>query len=397
MRQLIVTGGYPCSTHTFVIRDVAASLAAGHEVYVLAPNDGDAAGGTTAKALGMPDQKHLIYGNYHNSSIFSPGFCRFGARVRSVADAARYGRVLAERRKTFFCEVLSCLPRLDLVHAHFSGWAFEVALPLSQILGVPLTVTVHDSHEQLRQRELGMLQRLQASAAGLALVSESSKAIGVKRTGSDERLRVIYNGIDLSEFPENAEVSPGMGINILSVGRLANGKRIDEGIRIFGQLKSRSHGCHYRIIGEGPERARLQALANQLGLDTSITFHGNLEHAQVRRRLVESDILLHPGVDESFGLVVAEAMAAGKPVVAARSGAIPELLADQESGYLYPSGDESLAVKYLAGLVDNNKRRLAMGRYARKVVEDKFSWTLHRHLMHRLWADAIAHHTRKYT
>ena len=389
MRQLIVAGGYPYSTHTFVIRQISASLAAGHDVYVLASNHGDKAGESTALKLGMPNQDHLIYGDYSKSKLFSPSLCRFSSRVRTVADAAWYGKIMAERRKTFFCEVMSRLPKLDLIHANFAGWAFEVALPLSQILQIPLTVTVHNNHEQLRRRELETLKQLQRHAKALALVSESSKRIWTERTSSDARLRVIYNGIDLSEFANSEPSKPGSSINILTIGRLAKEKRFDEGIRIFKKLKNQFSDCHYHIIGDGPERANLEALAKKLELGESITFYGTLSHEQVREKLFDSDILLHCGIDESFGLVITEAMAAYKPVVATNSGAIPELICDKASGYLYDPGNEEQALGYLIQLTNNAEQRLAMGVNGREVVERKFSWQSHMQQMEKLWRDAL--------
>ncbi|ALP54062.1 hypothetical protein Tel_13495 [Candidatus Tenderia electrophaga] len=390
MRQLIVTGGYPYSTHTFVIREIAASIAAGNEVYVLASNRGDKAGATLAARLGMPDPAHLLYGDYANSRLFAPSLCRFGRRVRSAADVAVYGRRLAERRKTFFCHALSRLPRLDLIHANFAGWAFEVGMPLSQILDIPLTITVHNNHEQLRRRSLHSLQALQQRAAALALVSRSSQRIWAQRTGSEHRLRVIYNGIELSEFPDRQPDTADSAPRLISIGRLAREKSIDEGIRIFSRLKQKFHDCIYHIIGDGPERAELESLANRLGYRESIIFHGTLTHEQVRKQLANSDILLHTGVDESFGLVITEAMAAYKPVVASNSGAVPELITHGETGYLYEPGNEDRALNYLTSLAADAEMRNKLGRQGHKVVEERFSWPAHMERMEQLWLDALA-------
>ncbi len=162
-----------------------------------------------------------------------------------------------------------------------------------------------------------------------------------------------------------------------------------EQLRIFKHLKDKVPGYHYHIIGDGPEREHLEALVKKLGLGDSITLHGILTHEQVRENLFNSDILLHPGVDESFGMVITEAMAACKAVVATNSGAIPELIADKTSGYLYDPGNEDQALKYLIELSNNSEKRLALGVNGREVVENKFSWESHMQQMETLWHDAL--------
>lgn len=316
---------------------------------------------------------------------------RYTRDIRAAAMRDHFGRLLAERRKTFFAKLMK-LPRIrevELIHAHFMGWAFEVALPLGQILQVPVTLTVHNV--DLPTRRLTELEYMQQHAAKIVLVSEAYKQIWVDRTGSLDRLVVVPNGVELSEFSRTPTIrTPEKGLKIISISRLVPGKRIADALKALARLRDDSVQFSYVAIGEGPERAALEQLAHQLGLDNQVAFPGAKPHAEVVKELCAADILIHPSEWESFGIAVVEAMAAGVPVIAARSPGPSDTVNHGVTGFLYTPGDVDMLSNHLQQLVNEPVLRQRFAEIGQVRARERFSWDAHMGKMLELWQAALA-------
>ena len=390
LKQLVVTPSFPFSTHTFVTREIASVIAAGHSMTVLAPTYGDVEGQVLSDRLGVK-QDEVIYLDAPSCPVWSPGFRRYTRPVREVAMRSHYGRLLGERRKTFFAKLLG-MPRIrevELIHAHFMGWAFEVALPLGQLLDVPVTLTAHNF--DLPTRRLDELLYIQQHAARVVLVSQEYHRIWSERTGSSDSLTVVPNGIDLSEFPtQYVPQQPENGLKIISISRLVPGKRIADALYALAKLLDQGIEFKYVSIGEGPERAALEQLAAQLGLTERVSFRGAMPHEVVVRELSASDILLHPSEWESFGITVAEAMAARISVIAARSPGPSDIVEHGVTGFLYEPGDVDVLANYLHRLAADPAIRKKFGELGHARVIEKFSWEAHMVQMFKVWQAASA-------
>ncbi|OYY94874.1 MAG: hypothetical protein B7Y41_04770 [Hydrogenophilales bacterium 28-61-23] len=390
MKQLVVTPSFPFSTHTFVTREIASTVSAGHAVTVLAPTSGDAEGQVLADRLGVKLEE-VIYLDAAACPVFSTSLKRYGRSIRKSAMRGHYGRLLAERRKTFFTRLLR-MPRIrevEQIHAHFMGWAFEVALPLGQLLNVPVTLTVHNV--DLPSRAIDELLYLQRYAARIVLVSQAYHRIWAERTGTSDRLAIVPNGIELAEFAAGSDAPPGAArLNIISISRLVPGKRIGDVLYALANLRDQSIDFSYVSIGEGAERTALEQLAARLGLTDRVTFLGAMPHAAVVKALCASDILLHPSEWESFGIVVAEAMAANVAVIAARSPGPGEIVQHGVTGFLYEPGDVETLSVHLKRLAADPELRKQFGELGRVRVLNQFSWAAHMSQMLELWRDTIS-------
>jgi N-acetyl-alpha-D-glucosaminyl L-malate synthase BshA len=143
-------------------------------------------------------------------------------------------------------------------------------------------------------------------------------------------------------------------------------KRVDDVVRIFAEVQ-RVRPAVLLLIGDGPERSRVEALARQLGLSHMVVFVGKmLSFVELLRA---SDVFLMPSESESFGLAALEALSCGVPVVASDVGGIPEVVLDGEVGYLAPVGDvATMADRVLRILADGDLRaRLSRAARARAV------------------------------
>jgi glycosyltransferase involved in cell wall biosynthesis len=395
MKQLVVTGSFPYTSQTFVTREVASTLKAGHDVHVLAPTTGDAMGEEFCARVGFPIER-VIYKNHSRARVLSVDFNRFTTKVADAAMRKVYGFMLGERRKSYFCELIKD-PRVrnaDLIHAHFVGWGYLVAVPLARILDIPVTVTAHEV--ELPDVEPETLRYVQRHADFITIVSSEYLRHWVHLTGSKEKLRVVHNGVDLGEFELRAiaQRSRSERVRIVSVARLVPHKRVADGIKAMRQLLDRGIDAEYRIVSDGPQRERLEALRSELGLNDRVHFLGFLPRAALVSELVAADVLLHPSEAEGFGIAVVEGMAAELPVVVAASGGVKDIVEHGSFGYLYEPGNIGALTEYLAALASDPAKRRLFGSAARAAAESRFSWEGHMTAMFAVWEQALASNRR---
>jgi glycosyltransferase involved in cell wall biosynthesis len=179
-----------------------------------------------------------------------------------------------------------------------------------------------------------------------------------------ERLVVVPEPIDLAEWRRRfaAAVRPvPMWPTVLSVARMYPRKRLEDLLRAAVVLRRRIPGVRVRIVGEGPESARLRALHAALGLGETVALLGDISRQALAVEYVGADCFCLPTVQEGFGLVFAEAMAAGLAVVACRAAAVPEIVEDRRTGLLVnPRSPEELAMA-LETLLKNPGLRAELG------------------------------------
>jgi glycosyltransferase involved in cell wall biosynthesis len=187
-----------------------------------------------------------------------------------------------------------------------------------------------------------------------------------------DRIAVVPEPIDLSEWRHRFTGAPrrtGGPSTVLSVARMYPRKRLEDLIHAAAPLSSRIPDVRVRIVGDGPESARLRSLTRRLGLTAVVTFLGEVTWSQLAVEYVGADCFCLPTVQEGFGLVFAEAMAAGLPIVACRAAAVPEIVEDGRTGLLVsPKAPDELA-KAMENLLTNATLRAALGAAGQRRVE----------------------------
>jgi glycosyltransferase involved in cell wall biosynthesis len=182
---------------------------------------------------------------------------------------------------------------------------------------------------------------------------------------------------DLSRVTAVAPRSPAAhrDVRFVSCGRLLHWKGFELGMRAFARADIPE--SRYWLIGDGPERGRLESLARELGVGPRVRFLGALPREQTLRQMGDCDVLLHPSLHESGGLVCLEAMAMGKPVVCLKLGG-PAIQVTDGSGFAIPGEDPDQAVRDIARamrrLSDDADLRLRMGETARQIARERFAW-----------------------
>ena len=159
--------------------------------------------------------------------------------------------------------------------------------------------------------------------------------------------RVVPEAIDMAAWKEllarnPAETEPGK-FTVLTVCRFYPRKRLPLLLEAAEKLRQEIPALEFRIVGDGPERGRLHALLGEMHLEDTVRWLGNLSADDLAREYNRCDVFCLPSVQEGFGIVFLEAMAAGKPIVAANAAAVPEvvpqgLLVEPESGAALAEG-----------------------------------------------------------
>lgn len=189
------------------------------------------------------------------------------------------------------------------------------------------------------------------------------------------RIRVVPPGFDVERW-QHAFAGPqpqsGDRLTILCVARMYPRKNHAGLLRAVALLRPSFPDVAVRIVGDGPEHGRLQRLTERLGLGGTVKFLGQVPFGQLVAEYAASDVFCLPSLQEGFGLVFAEAMTAGKPIVACNAGATPEVVIPGENGRLsIPGSDRALADDLAALLRDPDLRR-RLGEANRRQAPHRF-------------------------
>ncbi|HLL77128.1 MAG TPA: glycosyltransferase family 4 protein [Pyrinomonadaceae bacterium] len=259
-----------------------------------------------------------------------------------------------------------------------------IALALAPLFRVPYVLHVYGTdlcakgRSRLAQWLAVTSLRRAGSVVGISDFSLSCAArLGVKQPA----LVKILPPVDARRFrpPEGGAraslpaVEAAAGPLLLTVARLVPRKGHDAVIRALPLVLRRLPGTTYLIVGEGPERNRLEALATELGVAGSVRFCGAVEDVVPYYQacdlfVMASRTLREEGEVEGFGIAFCEASACGKPVVGGRSGGVGEAVVDGVTGLLVPPDDPEALASAITGLLDDRERSARMGGRGREWV-----------------------------
>ena len=272
--------------------------------------------------------------------------------------------------------------RFDILHVH------EPLMPLLPWFALrqstaPVVATFHTYREQghrwyRRYRRLlaPLMRRIHARLA----VSEAARRTVTHDFPGD--YEVVPNGIDVGRFrqattrPPSASGSPRV---VLFVGRLEPRKGVDRLIRAMTIVQAQAADARLVIVGDGPDRAALESLARDACIDA--TFTGRVPEEALPDFYHAADLVCSPALgDESFGIVLLEAMASARPIVATRIDGYAELLSRADCARLVEVDDTTALARELTTLLDAPRLRSVLGERGRMFVRN-YDWAaISRHL-----------------
>lgn len=343
----------------FLWRLAEALIDRGHPVSVVAPADH---GETGEPMLGkvrvrrvryaIPSWESLAYhGAMHRSATSPLGMIAFIRLVRAMGRA-----VTEEVRAT----------GASIIHAHW--WVpGGLAVRLGDRALRPYLVTLHGT-------DVALARRLPMGRAAMGWVLRPAAAVTAVSSflaeTAAEALHVPAHTIPLTPMPLalGRSADPDAGRHgAIFVGRLTQQKGVHLLLEALAILKREGAPTDLTIVGDGPERSALKARAIAHGL--VVTFTGFIAPELVAGQLRDKRVFVLPALDEGLGLVVAEALTQGVPVVATRSGGIPDLLTDPDAGILVPPSDPMALAAAIRRVLKEERFRVGAWRAGRALAE----------------------------
>jgi glycosyltransferase involved in cell wall biosynthesis len=307
-----------------------------------------------------------------------------------TAGAFLFARVVPRVRK------LHAAQPFDLIHAHGALPCGHAAMLLSRELNIPFVVSVHGldaySTVQVSGRAGEQCRRISGrvfnASRSVICVSEHVRDAVVKGMTQGCRTSVVYNGVDPERFSPAPDPVPASG-KILSVGNLIPIKRHDHLIRSVATLAAEIPSLELDIIGDGPERGRLAALAADCKVGDNVHFRGRQSRTRVAEAMRNCTIFALPSRYEGLGCVYLEAMACGKPVVGCRGQGISEVIEDARNGFLVAPENQKELESVLSGLLRDPTRRRDSGRAARETVLHGFTLNQQAENLMRIYRESV--------
>ncbi len=369
-------GGIESSNHLVVTK--LAQL--GHDVQLIVFN----ATGIAEYAEGLDVETHIapiwsfatmnsLTGIFLNTALFR-------AHARLVHKVIRrfhpQGMIMTENRANLF----------------WGGWAERIGVPYVSYSSTPRFAT-RAGHASLRGRiRYGLWQRVLRSyraAAALLVASESTRqAIRDAAPELATPIGLAPHAVDDAFLAQPADPAKAASLRqqygipedhfvLLTVTRVTEDKGVDDGLRaITGLPRNERDRVTYLIVGDGPDRSKLEHLRDALGLGRHAIFAGTIDHREVVDYFDIANVFLLPsrrGKMESFGIVFAEAGARGKPSIAYRVGGVPEVIDHEQTGFVLPMADTNAMRDRIHQLLHEPELARGMGHAARDKVERCYS------------------------
>jgi phosphatidylinositol alpha-1,6-mannosyltransferase len=236
-------------------------------------------------------------------------------------------------------------------------------------------------------RELTWLQtRVHRRAAALLANSHHTARMLEDLGNAPGKISVVHPGVDVDRFKPRVgradmrrRLLSGDELMLLTVGRLQARKGHDLVLQALAASRSSLPHMRYVIVGDGPERARLEELTSELALGELVTFAGEMPAADLPACYAAADVFVHPnrveaGDFEGFGIVFLEAAASGLPVIGGRSGGVGEAVEEGVTGWLVGGRDPAELGSKMLALFASADLRARMGGAGRTRVASGFTW-----------------------
>ncbi len=273
----------------------------------------------------------------------------------------------------------------DVVHTHQIG-ALIYTGPAARREKVPVVVHTEHINNVAKHRSLSKRARIRLlwGLAGsyadrfFCVSDDIADAVKAYRTVPGRKVVVVPNGIDTAAFATKGgceslrrDLGISHGVPVIgTVGRLNEVKSQDLLIRSFAQVSNHDLKPHLLLVGDGPERHRLQQLAEDLGISDRVRFAGYQSRPEQFLQIM--DIFALTSRLEGMPLVILEAWAAGLPVVASRVGGVPKMIAQGQTGLLFDSGDEAALTEAMDRLLAHPDEVQRLGEAGREYVRSRF-------------------------
>ncbi|CCO07104.1 glycosyltransferase family 4 protein [Desulforamulus hydrothermalis] len=319
----------------------------------------------------------------HEVNIYAPSY----PGVAKEKDIFRFPAIPTPTYKGFYLAVpfagglerFLSVNRPDVIHVHSPFLLGRLGAKIARKLGVPLIFTFHTLYDQYthyvpfaRELSKGITRKICVdfcNRCDLVITPTENISRHIRSMGVTSPIKCLPTGIQLSEFADldknwlRQTFALEEQTILLSVGRAGKEKNISFLLDCFAQICRRHSNVTLILVGDGPELENLKSYAQNLGLTDKVIFTGKLAREKLVKVYGGADLFVFASMTETQGIVIAEAKAAGLPVVAVNAYGVSDMVVDGEDGYLVRPAIESFVNK-VNFLIENKALRKKMGNQA---------------------------------
>ena len=371
---------YPTLSMIFIIREVVTLIERGFEVEVASINEPDRPDAEmteverteSARTYYIKSQGSVAAVRAHVATLIdNPSGYR-----RGVTTALRFGRFDLRGLVYAFAYLTEALlvgrwmddNDLDHVHSHLGSQPSTVAVLVAAVFGHGFSMTVHGPDEFYDAERQHLREKVEA-ADFVVCISDFARSQLAKLSDHEHwhKLVVARLGVDTDQFAPRPPPADD-GFEVICVGRLTPAKGQHVLLDALRRLLDDGRDVRLRLVGDGVDRASLEAHAAALDLGDHVVFEGAVNQDHIRALYRQASAFCIPSFAEGIPVVLMEAMAMEIPCVTTRITGIPELITDGVDGLLVPASNVDALADALARLIDDPQAARTMGRRGRETV-----------------------------
>ena len=360
---------YPAVSHTFILREVQGLRALGLHIEVASVNRPD-----RSPAQMTDDERaeaEATYGLKRHGVAGALGALAWAATTRPLAmlrtlrEALAFGRGMRRIYALAYAVEALMVARwmrrrgLRHLHVHFGNESAAVGTLVKTFDGCGLSLTIHgpDEFDDVPGQQL---RRKIEAADCVVCIAQFVRAQLMRLNDPSQwpKLRLCRLGVDPTLFSAAPEPRPPGPVRLLCVGRLTPAKGQLLLMQACAELKQAGLAFELTLVGDGPDRPRLEAAVQAGGLQDRVRLAGSLNQPQVRAELARADVFVLPSLAEGIPVVLMEAMASGVPCITTPVNGIPELIQHDRNGLLATPGDvDALSLQLRRAIEDAGLRQ----------------------------------------
>ncbi|MEL6643262.1 MAG: glycosyltransferase family 4 protein [Pseudomonadota bacterium] len=380
-RIAYLTGEFPAVSHTFILREIEALRELGLEVETCSIRE------TDPQHHRGPSEKHAAATTFYVIRAAKNPLTTLRAKLTLLTDPGRFFRTFLLALRTgspgikarlyqmfYFTEAMVLAHHLKSrnvthLHNHFADSSASVAMLAAELADIGFSFTLHGPGD-LFEAQKWRLDEKTRRAKFVACISHfaRSQLMYFSDPADWDKLKIIHCGVTPEMYEAGDRDSDGC--HLVFVGRVTAVKGLRVLLEAFGHVAGDHSGLRLTIVGDGDDREVLEDMARPLG--DAVYFTGYLSQAEVAETLATADALVLPSFAEGVPVVLMEAMASGRPVIATRVAGVSELVEDGVSGFLAPPGDATGFADRIVQLASNPDLRKRMGQAGREKVLAEF-------------------------
>lgn len=374
---LYVAWAYPKLSETFVQKEIELMRRRGHDVRVVA---------VRRPQPGHPIDKEAVYLEPRARQVLA-------AIPRVLRPTTRFANRLPE---DLVCRLIAQIAVRQLngwsphvVHAHFMDRPATVALHMSNLLGTPTTVTAHARDWTVHSSAESLRAKGRAADHIFAISEQAVRDLSRKASISSDKMSVCRASFSASDPGPQREI---VNNTIVAVARLVPKKGLDVLVDAMPTVIAARSDARLIVVGEGPERARLEARVRSLGLSSSVALLGAQPNSKVFAILASGTVFALPcrvladGDADGIPVVLMEAGAFGLPIISTPTAGVAELVQQGVTGLLVPQDDPAALASSILRLLDDEDLRAELAANMKRHLSREFDPALQASRLESVWS-----------